>query len=413
MLKSAIDILDGEAIRQDFPILQQKVNGHPVAYLDSAATSQKPLVVIEALDDYYHRYNANVHRGVYQFSEQATEALESARRTVQRFIGAASPREVIWTRNTTESINLVAQSWGRANLRPGDRILLTEMEHHSNLVPWQLVAAATGAEIHAIPVDSSGRLVLDNLDRLLADGTKIVSITQMSNVLGTINPVEYIIAEAHKHGAVVMIDGAQSVPHFSVDVQALGCDFLAFSGHKMCGPSGIGVLWGRKELLQEMPPFLGGGGMISEVTLQHSSWNSLPAKFEAGTPAIGEAIALGVAIDYLEVIGMAQIHAYEQALVAYALDALSQIDGLTTYGPPAAERGGAIAFNLGTIHGHDIATTLDQRGIAVRAGRHCCQPLMDILGTPATARASFYFYSTYDEIDRLAAALEECKAIFG
>ncbi len=401
-----------EEVRKAFPVLHQDVNGFPLAYLDSAATSQKPAVVIDALGDFYRRYNANVHRGVYQLSEQATEAMEGSRRKIQRFVGARSPREVILTRNTTEGINLVANAWGRTNLRAGDRILLTEMEHHANLVPWQLVAAATGATLDFIPVDGSGRLALDDLEERLERGTKLVALTQMSNVLGTINPVKLVTQAAHRHGAVVLVDGAQSVSHMPVDVTDLECDFLVFSGHKMCGPTGIGVLWGRRELLEAMPPFLGGGGMIGEVSLQSSSWAELPAKFEAGTPAIGEAIALGVAVDYLLSIGMERIHAYEQELVAYALDVLSGVEELELYGPPAADRGGIIAFNFPTIHGHDVASTLDARGIAVRAGRHCCQPLMSALGTSATARASFYLYSTPEEVDRLAAGLEECKALF-
>jgi cysteine desulfurase/selenocysteine lyase len=412
MLKQVAQPVELGTVRKDFPILEQQVNGYPLAYLDSAATSQKPAVVIDALDDYYRRYNANVHRGVYQISEQATEAMEGARAKIQSFIGAKSPREIIFTRNTTESINLVAQSWGRTNLRRGDRILLTEMEHHANLVPWQLIAAATGAELDFIPLDGRGRLALDDLSTRLLNGTKLVAITQMSNVLGTINPVREIAMEAHRHGAVVLVDGAQGVSHLPVNVEDLQCDFLAFSGHKMCGPTGIGVLWGRRELLQAMPPFLGGGGMIEEVTLRRSTWAEIPAKFEAGTPAIGEAIALGVAVDYLRRIDMGRIHAHEQALIANVLDILDGIDGLTVYGPPAADRGGIVSFNLEEIHGHDVAALLDQRGIAVRAGHHCCQPLMSALGAPASVRASFYLYSTAEEIERLGAALEECKAFY-
>lgn len=404
--------LDVERLRADFPILHQQVNGHALAFLDSAASSQKPASVIDALADYYRRYNANVHRGVYHLSEHATEALEQARSKIARFIGAASPREVIFTRNTTESINLVANSWGRANLRPGDRVLLSEMEHHSNLVPWQLIAAATGAELDFIPLDGAGRLALDDLPTLLTERTKLVAITHMSNVLGTINPVAQIAAAAHAVGAMVLVDGAQSVPHFAVDVHALGIDFLAFSGHKMCGPTGIGVLWGRKELLQAMPPFLGGGSMIKTVTLRESTWAALPSKFEAGTPAIGEAIGLGYAVDYLSTVGMDAIHATEQQLTAYALEQLQTIDEVQIYGPPAAERGGVVAFNLRNVHAHDVAAVLDRRGVAVRAGHHCCQPLMDILGVQATARASFYLYTTPAEIDQLVDALEQCKRIF-
>lgn len=404
--------LDVERLRADFPILHQQVNGHALAYLDSAASSQKPASVIDALSDYYGRYNANVHRGVYHLSEQATEALEQARRKIARFIGAGSPREVIFTRNTTESINLVAHSWGRANLRPGDRILLSEMEHHSNLVPWQIIAAATGAELDFIPLDSLGRLALDDLPTLLTERTRLVAITHMSNVLGTINPVAEIAAAARAVGALVLVDGAQSVPHFAVDVRALGIDFLAFSGHKMCGPTGIGVLWGRKQLLQAMPPFLGGGSMIKTVSLRQSTWADLPSKFEAGTPAIGEAIGLGYAVDYLSAVGMDAIHATEQQLTAYALERLQAIDGLQLYGPPAAERGGVVAFNLRDVHPHDVAAVLDRHGVAVRAGHHCCQPLMGILNAQATARASFYLYTTPAEIDQLADALEQCKRIF-
>lgn len=412
MLKPVAQTSEMQGIRDDFPVLDQAVNGYPLAYLDSAATSQKPAVVIDVLADYYRRYNANVHRGIYRLSEQATEAMEQARARLQRFIGARSPREIIFTRNTTESINLVAQSWGRSNLRPGDRVLLTEMEHHANLIPWQLIAAATGATLDFILLDGSGRLVLDDLEQRLARGVKLVAMTQMSNVLGTINPIKQIAVLAHRHGALMLVDGAQSVSHLPVDVRDLDCDFMAFSGHKMCGPTGIGVLWGRKELLNAMPPFLGGGGMIEEVTLRSSTWAELPAKFEAGTPAIGEAIGLGAAVDYLQSVGMERIHDHEQTLVAHALEQLQAIDGVTIYGPPAGERGGIVAFNVEGVHGHDVAAWLDGRGIAIRAGKHCCHPLMSSLGALATARASFYLYSTSEEIDRLAAALVECKAFY-
>ncbi|MBV9791980.1 MAG: cysteine desulfurase [Chloroflexi bacterium] len=412
MTQIATPQLDLARIRADFPILHQQVNGHPLAYLDSTASSQKPALVIDALTDYYRRYNANVHRGVYQLSEQATEAMEQARHKIARFINARSPREIIFTRNTTESINLVANAWGRANLKPGDRILLSEMEHHSNLVPWQIIAQATGAELDFIPVDGDGRLALDDLNTLLTEQTRLVAVTHMSNVLGTINPIAAIAQAAKAVGALVLVDGAQSVPHFTVDVQALGIDFLAFSGHKMCGPTGIGVLWGRKSILQAMPPFLGGGSMISRVELRQSTWHELPHKFEAGTPAIGEAIGLGYAVDYLSQIGMDAIHQAEQQLTAYALERLDAIDGLQTYGPAVAERGGVISFNLDGVHAHDVAAVLDQHGVAVRAGHHCCQPLMNILGAPATTRASFYLYTTPEEVDQLVVALEKCKAIF-
>ena len=376
------------SLRREFPILQQEVHGRPLAFLDSGASSQKPQRVIRALADYYERTNANVHRGVYQLSEQATLAFEQARGKVATFIGARSPREVVFTRNTTEAINLVAQAWGGANLRPGDRILLTVMEHHSNLVPWQMVAQRTGAVIDYLGIDGEGRLVLDDLDQKL-QGVKIVALTQQSNVLGTITPVREIAARAHVAGALVLVDGAQSVPHMPVDVQELGIDFLAFSGHKMCGPTGIGVLWGRRAVLEVMPPFLGGGSMIRTVTLAGSTYADIPARFEAGTPAIGEAIGLGVAIDFLNDVGMARIHAHEHMLTAYALERLNAIHGLTLYGPPSADaRGGAVSFTLDGVHPHDIAAILDGEGVAVRAGHHCCQPLHDLLDVSATARAS-------------------------
>lgn len=400
------------SLRREFPILQQEVHGRPLAFLDSGASSQKPQRVIRALADYYERTNANVHRGVYQLSEQATLAFEQARGKVATFIGARSPREVVFTRNTTEAINLVAQAWGGANLRPGDRILLTVMEHHSNLVPWQMVAQRTGAVIDYLGIDGEGRLVLDDLDQKL-QGVKIVALTQQSNVLGTITPVREIAARAHVAGALVLVDGAQSVPHMPVDVQELGIDFLAFSGHKMCGPTGIGVLWGRRAVLEVMPPFLGGGSMIRTVTLAGSTYADIPARFEAGTPAIGEAIGLGVAIDFLNDVGMARIHAHEHMLTAYALERLNAIHGLTLYGPPSADaRGGAVSFTLDGVHPHDIAAILDGEGVAVRAGHHCCQPLHDLLDVSATARASFYLYNTTEEIDRLAVGLEKAHRLF-
>ncbi len=411
-MTDTLTTFDVANIRADFPLLNQQINGHPLAYLDSTATAQKPATVLDAMDRYYRTINANVHRGVYQISEAATEAYEGTRRTIGRFIGARSTKEIIFTRNTTEAINLVAQSWGRANLRAGDRILLTVMEHHSNIVPWQMLAAQTGAELDFIEIDGSGRLALDNLATLLTERTKIVALTQMSNVLGTINPVELIIAAAKQVGALVLLDAAQSVPHLAVNVQALGCDFLAFSGHKMCGPTGIGVLWARRELLEAMPPFLGGGDMIKRVGLRESTWNALPWKFEAGTPAIAEAIGLGAAVDYLSSVGMQAIHEREQELTRYALEQLSAVGGLTIYGPPAAERGGLVSFSLADVHAHDIAAILDTQGIAVRAGHHCAHPLHDILGVASTARASFYLYTTEEEIDRLAAALMLARDTF-
>lgn len=404
--------LDVHAIRQDFPVLHQEVHGRPLVYLDNAASSQKPRVVIEALDEYYRSYNANVHRGIHTLSERASQAYEEARHKVARFINARSAKEVIWTRNTTESINLVAYSWGRANIGPGDEILLTEMEHHSNLIPWQLLAAEKDAILRFIPVTDEGFLDLDRLDNLLTERTKLVSLTHMSNVLGTINPVAEIARRAHTVGALILVDGAQSVPHLPVDVQALDCDFLAFSGHKMCGPTGIGVLYGKRELLEAMPPFLGGGDMIKEVFLESATWNDLPWKFEAGTPAIAQAIGLGCAVDYLTRVGVEAIHCHEQELVAYALEALSQVKGLTLYGPPAEMRGGVVTFNISGVHPHDIATILDSEGIAIRAGHHCAQPLMRRYNVPATARASFYLYNIREEIDVLVHGLEKAKAIF-
>jgi cysteine desulfurase/selenocysteine lyase len=401
------------AIRREFPILQQEVNGKPLAFLDSGASSQKPRQVIDCLEDYYKRYNANVHRGVYKLSEEATFAYERARGKVARFIGATSQREVIFTRNTTEALNLVAYSWGGANLQPGDRILLTIMEHHSNIVPWQLLAQRTGAKLDYLGIDGEGRLRLDELDQKLSERTKLVALTHQSNVLGTINPVRAIAERAHAVGAVVVVDGAQSVPHMPVDVQALGCDFLAFSGHKMCAPTGIGVLWGRRALLEAMPPFLGGGSMIKVVELEQSTYADLPARFEAGTPAIGEAIALGAACDYLSEIGMEAIHRHEVELLAYALERLSAVEGLTLFGPRSVEqRGAAVSFTLDGVHPHDVAAILDGENVAVRAGHHCTQPLHRQLDVPATTRASFYIYNTHEDVDRLAAGLEKARRMF-
>jgi cysteine desulfurase/selenocysteine lyase len=407
---SLFDVLE---LRRDFPILHQEVNGKPLAFLDSAASSQRPRQVIDTMEDYSKRYHSNVHRGVYKLSEEATFAFERARGKVARFIGADSPREVIFTRNTTEAINLVAHSWGNTFVKAGDRILLSVMEHHSNLVPWQMLAERVGAQIDYLPIDGEGRLVLDDLDRLLTEQTKMVAISHQSNVLGTINPVELIIERAHAVGAVVLVDGAQSVPHMATNVQEMGADFLTFSGHKMCGPTGIGVLWGRRELLNSMPPYMGGGSMIKTVTLEGSTYADVPTRFEAGTPAIGEAIALGEAADFLMKIGLENIHQYEHILASHALETLSQIDGLTIYGPHSAEnRGGTIAFTLKGAHPHDIAAILDGEGIAVRAGHHCTQPLHKILNVPATARASFYLYNIPEEIDRLGAGLEKVKTLF-
>ncbi len=410
MAASAIAAL---APRSDFPILARQVNGKPLVFLDSAASSQKPTAVLEAMNQFATTSYANIHRGAYALSEEATRAYERARKSVAKFINARSAREVIFTRNATESINLVARTWAEANLKPGDVILATEMEHHSNIVPWQLAAARVGATVAYVPVTDSGELDMAAYERLLEQRQpRLVAITQMSNVLGTLPPVGEIVAKAHAAGALALVDGAQSVPHLPVDVRALDCDFLAFSGHKMLGPSGIGVLWARAEILEAMPPFLGGGDMIREVTLEGSTWNDLPWKFEAGTPAIIEAIGLGAAVAYLTALGMERVHAHERALTAYAMERLAAIPDLTLYGPPADRRGGVVSFTLGDIHAHDLATLLDGEGVAVRAGHHCAQPLMERYRIPATARASFYVYTTSAEIDALAEALERARAVF-
>jgi cysteine desulfurase/selenocysteine lyase len=408
-------------IRADFPILKRQVHGKPLVYLDNAATSQKSEAVLQAMDDYYRRYNANIHRGVHTLAEEATTAYESARRKVARFINAYSYREVVFTRNTTEAINLVARSWGQANVGAGDVIILTEMEHHSNLVPWQLLAHAVGAQLEFIGLDGNGRLLLEGLDRLLgefAERVKLVAVNGMSNVLGTINPVAEVAERAHAAGALLLVDGAQSVPHLPVDVRAIDADFLAFSGHKMLGPTGIGVLWARRELLEAMPPFLGGGDMIKSVHLRHSEWNEVPYKFEAGTPNMAHAVGLGAAVDYLTDLGMDWVHAHEQALAAHAMDSLSTVPDLYIYGPPAADRGGVVTFNLIKngdllIHPHDLASIVDREGIAIRAGHHCAQPLMEHYGVPATARASFYIYNTPEEVDKLVEALFKARRVFG
>jgi len=404
--------LDAQAVRADFPILSRQIHGKPLVYLDSAATSQKPAVVIDAMDDYYRRYNANPHRGVYTISEEATAAYESARQRVATFINAASPKEVIFTRNTTEAVNLVRYSWGRVNVRSGDRILLTEMEHHSNLVPWQLLAQEQGARLEFLCIDDDGLLQLDQLERKLA-GVRLLALTHQSNTLGTINPIKAIAAAARRAGAVVLVDGAQAVPHMPVDVQDMDVDFYAFSGHKMCGPTGIGVLWARRALLESMPPFLGGGDMIKRVKLNEATWNDLPWKFEAGTPSVAEGIGLGAAVDYLSQFGMERVRSHERTLVDYAMEKLQEIPGITLYGPRDPEiHGGAISFTLPNIHPHDLATLVDREGIAVRAGHHCTQPLMDRLGVPATTRASFYIYNRVDEVDQLVGGIQKAQKVF-
>ncbi|GAB1470759.1 cysteine desulfurase [Chloroflexota bacterium] len=401
-------------IRKDFPILNRETaNGKRVIYLDSTATSQKPLQVIEAMNDYYRRSNANIHRGVHTLAEEATALYEGARESIAKFINAASTREIIYTRNTTESINLVAYSWARANLKAGDLIILTEMEHHSNLVPWQMLQAERGVELEFIPVTEDGLLDLDAYKSLLNRTPKLVSFTHMSNVLGTINPAAEIIQLAHAAGAIILVDGAQSAPHFSVDVQALDADFYAFSAHKMCGPTGIGILYGKSALLEAMPPFLGGGDMIREVKLRSFRPNTLPYKFEAGTPAIAEAIGFGAAVEYLTKVGMEDIAAHEHVITEYALERLEEIPGVKLFGPSADKKGGVASFVLDGIHPHDVAQILDQDGVAVRAGHHCAQPLHEKFGIPATSRASFYLYSTKEEVDMLVKGLYKVKEIFG
>jgi cysteine desulfurase/selenocysteine lyase len=406
--------LNIEKIRKDFPILERETaNGRRVIYLDSTATSQKPVQVIEAMNDYYRRSNANIHRGVHTLAEEATSLYEGARERIAKFINASSSREIIYTRNTTESINLVAYSWARANLKAGDLVILTEMEHHSNLVPWHMLQAERGIELEFIPVTEDGLLDLEAFKALLNRTPKLVSFTHMSNVLGTINPAGEIIKLAHAAGALTLVDGAQSVPHLTVDVQALDADFYAFSAHKMCGPTGIGVLYGKTSLLEAMPPFLGGGDMIKEVKLRSFRPNTLPHKFEAGTPAIAEAVGFGAAVDYLTQIGMDDIAAHEHEITEYALERLEEVPGVKLFGPPAEKKGGVAAFTLEGVHPHDVAQILDQDGIAVRAGHHCAQPLHEKFGIPATSRASFYLYSTKEEVDLLVQGLYKVKEMFG
>ncbi|HHW86945.1 MAG TPA: cysteine desulfurase [Chloroflexi bacterium] len=400
-------------LRSDFPILQRVLpNGRPLIYFDNAASSQKPESVLRAMDDYYRRYNANVHRGVHTLSEEATAAFEAAREKVARFINAPSARQIIFTRGATESINLVAYTWGRANLKPGDEVLITEMEHHANIVPWQIMQEQLGFTLRYVPITDQGLLDLEALPQVLSERTKLFCFVHASNVLGTINPVRELVAAAHAVGAKVLIDGAQSVPHMPVDVQTLDADFFAFSSHKMCGPTGIGILYGKRELLEAMPPFMGGGDMIREVKLSGSKWNSVPFKFEAGTPSIAEAIGLGAAVDYLQQVGMTWVHAHEREITHYAYARMAEVEGLHILGPGPETRGGLIAFTLEGVHPHDIAAILDRSGVAVRAGHHCAQPLHDRLGIHASARASFYLYNTPAEVDVLVEALHKAQEIF-
>lgn len=408
-----MNALDVKKIRADFPILDREVHpGVPLIYLDSAATSQRPLAVMDALNSFYRTHNANIHRGIHVLAEEATAMYEDSREKVARFIHSPSVRQVIFTRNTSESINLVAYSWARANLKTGDLIILTEMEHHSNLIPWHMLATERGVRLEFIPVNEAGLLDIQAYQKLLAQEPRLVAFTHMSNVLGTINPVAEIIRQAHAAGAITLLDGAQSVPHLPVDVQALDVDFLAFSAHKMLGPTGIGALYGKLELLENMPPFLGGGDMIKTVHLRSFLPNSLPHKFEAGTPAISEAIGFGSAVEYLEGIGMPQVEAHEQEMIHYALERLEEIPGVRVYGPPSEQKGAVAAFTLDDIHPHDVAQILDRYGLAVRAGHHCAQPLHEKLGIPASTRASFYIYNTPDEVDQLVAGIYQVKKMF-
>jgi cysteine desulfurase / selenocysteine lyase len=405
------DILDVDRIREDFPILRQTVNGKPLVYLDNANTSQKPEAVIQTLDRYYREYNANIHRATHQLSEKATAAYEGARKKIARFINAPDHREVVFTRGCTEGLNLVAASYGRAFLKEGDEVVISWMEHHSNIVPWQLMCQATGASLKVVPINDAGEFQMEEYERLLGPRTKLVSVIHVSNSLGTVNPVREIVAKAHSVGAVVLVDGAQAVPHMPVDVQEIGCDFYAFSSHKMFGPTGIGALWGRMDLLKKMPPYQGGGDMIRSVTFEETTYNQVPYKFEAGTPNIADAIGFGAAVDYLNGIGMDRIAAYEADLLAYATELVRTVPGLRIIGT-ASEKAGVLSFVLEGVHPHDIGTFLDREGIAVRTGQHCCQPVMDRYEVMATTRASFAFYNTREEVDSLVAGLKRIAEVF-
>jgi cysteine desulfurase/selenocysteine lyase len=407
-------MFDLDVVRQDFPILQRTVRGKPLVYLDNAATSQKPREVIQALVDYYEGYNANIHRGVHALAEEATEAYERVRRTVAAFINAETSESIVFTRNTTEAINLVAYTWARQNLQAGDEIVLTELEHHSNLVPWQIVAQEKGATLSYIPIEADGTLDPKQIQAAITERTRLVAMTHQSNVLGTINPVAQVARWAHERGALMLVDGAQSVPHMSVNVQQLGCDFFAFSSHKMLGPTGVGVLYGKLPLLKAMPPFLGGGEMIREVQKDRSTYNDVPWKFEAGTPNIADVIAFGAAIDYLCRVGMDAIRNHEVELTQYALERLADVEDITLYGPEdLSVRGGVVSFSYADVHPHDVGAILDYEGVAVRVGHHCCQVLMRRLDLPGTARASFYLYNTKQEVDALVDGLAKIREMFG
>ena len=411
MTATATPVLDVERLREDFPILSQRVRGKPLVYLDNAATSQKPRAVIDAVSHFYGAENANIHRGVHYLSERATVAYDAVRQRVAQFLNAASPSEIVFTRGTTEGINLVAQSWGRNTLQAGDEILITGMEHHSNIVPWQLVAAQTGAVLRAVPITDEGELDLNAFDRLLTDRTRLLAVVHLSNALGTINPVRWMISRARERGIVTLVDGAQSAPHLPVDVRALECDFFAFSGHKVFGPTGVGVLYGRADLLATMPPWQGGGDMIETVTLERSTWAAPPARFEAGTPMIAQVIGLGAALEYVEAVGRAAIGTWEEELLAYATERLRELDGVRLIGT-AREKASVLSFVVEGVHPHDVGAVLDDDGIAIRAGHHCAQPVMQRFGLPATARASFAFYNTRDEVDALVRGLRRVRSVF-
>jgi cysteine desulfurase/selenocysteine lyase len=411
MTATATPALDVERLREDFPILAQRVRGKPLVYLDNAATSQKPRSVIDAVSRFYSTENANIHRGVHYLSERATAAYDAVRERVARFINAPSAREIVFTSGTTEGINLVAQSWARSTLRPGDEIVLTTMEHHSNIVPWQMVAAQTGAVVRAVPISDAGELDLSAFDRLLTDRTRLLAVVHLSNALGTINPVRWMVSRAKERGIVTLVDGAQSAPHLPVDVQALDCDFFAFSGHKVFGPTGVGVLYGRAALLEAMPPWQGGGDMIDTVTLERSTWAEPPARFEAGTPMIAQVIGLGAALEYVETVGRGAIGAWEEELLAYATERVGEVEGVRLVGT-AREKASVLSFVVDGVHPHDVGTVLDDDGIAIRAGHHCAQPVMQRLGLPATARASFAFYNTRAEVDALVRGLRRVRSVF-
>jgi cysteine desulfurase/selenocysteine lyase len=406
--------LDAHRLRADFPVFEELINGKPVAFLDSAASAQKPRQVLDRLRTFYEHEYANVHRGVYKLAERATAAYEEARQTVAAFVNAPSPREVVFTRSATEGINLLAYAWGLDNLGPGDVVVVSELDHHSNFVPWQYIAKRTGADFRVIETDAGGELHLDALDEIAASGrVKVVANNLVSNTLGTVNPAERLAAWAHEQGAIMVVDAAQAAPHRAVDVQALDCDFLAISSHKMCGPSGVGALWGRAELLEAMSPFNLGGHMIRQVTVEETTWGQLPYKFEAGTMAIAEAVGFATAAEYVTGIGLEAIEQHEHALVNYALERLAEVPGLISYGPPAERRAGIISFNLDGIHPHDVSQILDMENVAIRGGHHCTQPLMRRLGVAATNRASFYLYTIPEDIDRLVAGLHKVRKVLG